>query len=61
MNRLGFLAAVAFAVMPAFAETEREYLWPDGKMPDAQPHQIGATTTEVTAPQINAESLRTIR
>lgn len=28
---------------------EREYIWPDGKMPDAQVHQIAATTLEVNA------------
>ena len=38
---LGAFCAVAFA---AFAE--REYIWPDGKMPDAQDHQIGAMTNE---------------
>ena len=38
---LGAFCAVAFA---AFAE--REFIWPDGKMPDAQGHQIGAMTNE---------------
>ena len=38
---LGAFCAVAFA---AFAE--REFIWPDGKMPDAQDHQIGAMTNE---------------
>ncbi len=38
---LGFLCAAVFA---AFAE--REYIWPEGKMPDAQDHQIAAMTNE---------------
>ena len=38
---LGAFCAVAFA---AFAE--REFIWPEGKMPDAQDHQIGAMTNE---------------
>ena len=38
---LGAFCAVAFA---AFAE--REFIWPEGKMPDAQGHQIGAMTNE---------------
>ena len=38
---LGFLCAAVFA---AFAE--REYIWPEGKMPDGQDHQIAAMTNE---------------
>ena len=38
---LGAFCAVAFA---AFAE--REYIWPEGKMPDAQDHLIAAMTNE---------------
>ena len=36
------LAAAAFAA-------EREYIWPDGMMPDPQPHQIAAMTDVSTA------------
>ena len=38
---LGVLCAVAFAAL-----AEREYIWPEGKMPDAQDHQIAAMTNE---------------
>ena len=50
--------AFAFAAMTAFAATEREYIWPEGQMPDAQPHQIGATTAEVKAPGYKPEDFR---
>lgn len=42
----------------AFAATEREYIWPDGKMPDAQPHQIAATTAETKLPDYKADDYR---
>ena len=58
MNRFRFLVAAVFAATAALAATEREYLWPDGKMPDAQPHQIGATTAEVKAPGYKADDFR---
>ena len=58
MTRFGFLVAAVFAATAALAATEREYLWPDGKMPDAQPHQIGATTAEVKAPGYKADDFR---
>ena len=51
-------AAVALAVCVSFAATEREYVWPDGKMPDAQPHQVGATTAEQKAPGYDACNYR---
>ena len=38
---LGAFCAVAFAAL-----AEREYIWPEGKMPDAQDHQIAAMTNE---------------
>ena len=38
------LGAGFFAACVAFAE--REPIWPEGKMPDAQPHQIAAMTNE---------------
>ncbi len=31
------------------AEGPKTYIWPEGKMPDAQPHQIAATTEEAAA------------
>jgi len=36
----------------------RETLWPADKMPDAQPHQIGAMTDEVKAPGFKPEEHR---
>ena len=38
-----FLSAAAFA-------QQREYIWPDGKMPDLQPHQYAAMTDEAWTP-----------
>ena len=53
------IAAVA-VLLPAVmtAAVEREYIWPAGKMPDAQPHQVGATTAEQKAPGYRAEDYR---
>ena len=51
-------AVVAFAVAVSFAATEREYIWPEGMMPDAQPHQVGATTAEQKAPGYNPDNYR---
>ena len=51
-------ATVVSAVMMSFAATEREYIWPDGKMPDAQSHQVGATTAEQRTPGYKAEDYR---
>ena len=37
--------------IPLVASAERELIWPDGKMPDAQPHQIAARAAfQVAAP-----------
>ncbi|MBR4673713.1 MAG: alpha/beta hydrolase [Victivallales bacterium] len=38
-----------FNELAVFPEGKKYYLWPDGKMPDAQPHQIAATTEEANA------------
>ncbi|MBO4264045.1 MAG: alpha/beta hydrolase fold domain-containing protein [Bacteroidales bacterium] len=40
------------------AAQEREYLWPDGQMPDRQPHQIAAMTSESRAPGFDADTHR---
>ena len=48
----------AYAVWTAFAATEREYIWPDGKMPDAQPHQIAAMTDVSRASGFAADEWR---
>ena len=52
---------VAFALFASFATiaaTEREYIWPEGKMPNVQSHQIGATTAEAKAPGFKADDYR---
>ena len=51
-------AVMALSITISFAATEREYIWPDGKMPNAQPHQIGATTAEAKAPGFKADDYR---
>lgn len=56
MFNVTMLAAVVSCA--AFAATEREYIWPDGKMPDAQPHQIAATTAETKLPDYKADDYR---
>ena len=38
---------------------ERESVWPKGKMPDSQSHQIAAMTDEVKAPKFKPEKHRT--
>ena len=37
---------------------QREYIWPKGLMPDAQPFQIAAMTNEVEAPGFDPEAFR---
>ena len=37
---------------PSAKPCEREYIWPEGKMPDVQPHQIAAKTGEKDAPGV---------
>ncbi len=37
---------------------ERESVWPKGKMPDSQPHQIAAMTIEANAPKFKPEKHR---
>ncbi len=69
MRRIWIFAAAAVACTAAWAGardacpykafvTEREYIWPDGKMPDPQPHLIGATTAETRAPDYKADDFR---
>ena len=52
------VAFALFASFAAIAATEREYIWPEGKMPNAQSHQIGATTAETKAPGFKADDYR---
>ena len=43
---------------PSAQPYEREYIWPDGKMPDVQPHQIAAKTAETKQPGFKADDFR---
>jgi len=43
---------------PSVAPYEREYIWPEGKMPDAQAHQAAAKVAEKKAPGFKAEDFR---
>ena len=43
---------------PSAQPYEREYIWPDGKMPDVQPHQIAAKTGEAKAPGFKPDEFR---
>lgn len=52
---LTVLFAAALAVC-AFAE--KQYLWPEGQMPDAQAHQIAALLTDAKAPSFNPDEWR---
>ena len=52
------LAATVLTVLTPMEAAQREYLWPDGKMPDAQPHQVGATTAEQRQPGYRADNYR---
>ena len=46
-----------FSTLNIFA-WERETIWPKGKMPDAQPHQIAAMTDETGSDKFNADKHR---
>ena len=43
---------------PSARPYEREYIWPEGKMPHAQPQQIAATTAETQQPGFKADDFR---
>ncbi len=43
---------------PSAKPIEREYIWPEGRMPDVQPQQIAAKTEEVKAPGFNPDDFR---
>lgn len=51
-----FFAGTALVALVAGAEVE--YLWPEGMMPDAQPHQIAAMTDVSGAEGFDADSWR---
>ena len=43
---------------PSASPCGREYIWPDGLMPDPQPHQVAAKTGEKNAPGFKADDFR---
>ena len=47
---VGAWASLAGAAVFGLPVGEKTYLWPEGKMPDAQEHQIAATDAETAAP-----------
>ena len=54
-----FAASASFGPLtPSAAPYEREYIWPEGKMPDVQPHQIAAKTEETKASGFRADDFR---
>lgn len=56
MRRVAILLA---AVLAAGAlRAEREYLWPEGLMPDAQPHQIAAMSRDARKRGFRADDWR---
>ena len=42
---------IPFLFAALTASAERENLWPEGKMPDAQPHQVAKMTTGFPRPR----------
>ena len=43
---------------PSAQPSERQYIWPEGKMPHAQPQQIAAKTGETKQPGYKADDFR---
>ena len=43
---------------PSAVSYDREFIWPEGKMPDVQPHQIAAKTEEKNLPGFDADDYR---
>lgn len=69
MNAKTVAAMLCLASAAAFGESfgpldpparpcGREYIWPEGRMPDAQPHQIAAKTGEKGRPGFRADDFR---
>ena len=57
MKRVFLLLSLFLSL--SLAAWERESVWPKGKMPDSQSHQIAAMTDEVKAPKFKPEKHRT--
>ncbi|MCF0197188.1 MAG: alpha/beta hydrolase [Bacteroidaceae bacterium] len=56
MRRFLFFLSVFYAV--SALSFERQTIWPKGKMPDAQGHQIAAMTNEASDPKFKADKNR---
>ena len=56
--RIFTLLFAAAGIAGAALAGEHIYLWPDGKMPDAQPHQIAASTEDTRAKGFKADEWR---
>lgn len=52
------ILSIAAAFAAAAAAGEKAYLWPEGKMPDAQPHQYAAMTDVSLAKGFKADEWR---
>ena len=57
MKRTALALGLMFYALCAFSQ-ERVLIWPKGKMPDAQPHQIAAMTDEAKAEKFKADKHR---
>ncbi|MBQ9583470.1 MAG: alpha/beta hydrolase [Bacteroidales bacterium] len=56
-QRLTVIALLLFVSLNAFG-WEREYIWPKGKMPDAQPAQVATMTDELFKPVFDPDTHR---
>ena len=62
---MGIAAAAAIELCASFGPLspsakpcEREYIWPEGRMPDVQAHQIAAKTAEAKTPGFKPDDFR---
>lgn len=59
MKQKTFILLLCLAYSFSLMAWERELIWPKGKMPDAQEHQIAAMTDETSLPDFKADKHRT--
>ena len=57
MKKRLFVLILTLATINAFA-WEREYIWPNGKMPDSQAQQVATMTDEQYLPDFNPDTHR---
>ncbi|MBR6001528.1 MAG: alpha/beta hydrolase, partial [Bacteroidales bacterium] len=57
MKRI-FLSVILLLAVLSTGAADRENIWPKGKMPDAQDHQIAAMTDESKAEGFNPDKHR---